>query len=79
MKKNAYRKEKKMHGELLNLLQKHFNEDEEEMKEDMMDSYDECPAEMEDEMMEPDKDLDKEKKKQMAIIVISKKMGKNSK
>jgi len=111
-----YKEEKKVHGDLLDLLKKHFFEDEMEIKdeefdemkpmskkmgmkrgkqydaddsdidfegeEDMYDSegvdddyYDKMMDESEDEEEDEESELSKDKRKKMAIVLVTKKAG----
>jgi len=101
----AYKKEKESHKKLLEMLSKHFSEDEDEILDEemedememdemnptqrskklkrrtpMLDMGDEDDIEFdEDEDEEEDdekKSLDKEKRKDLAVMVIAKKAGK---
>lgn len=91
--KTAFKKEKNEHEKLLELLQKHFFEDEQDLLEDndeededededgflkrMNQSEDEDEEEEENEDEEEDEDemngIDKDKRKNLAILLITKK------
>lgn len=80
MKKKLNEKEKQFQERLLDMLANHFSEDEDRMMEDedrmMEDMMEDEDCIMEDMMEDKDGKLNKEKRKQLAIIVIGKKAGK---
>lgn len=101
---DSYKKEKQAHKKLLEMLSRHFSEDEDEILDDEMEDIEEMEEmnptprskklkrrtpmlDMDDEEIDFDEDedeededepksLDKEKRKDLAVMVIAKKAGK---
>ena len=97
----SYKKEKQAHKKLLEMLSRHFSEDEDEILDEEIEDMEEMAPtprsrklkrrtpmmDMDDEEIEFDEDedeeeedepksLDKEKRKDLAVMVIAKKAGK---
>lgn len=102
MKHNPYKKEKREHRDLLKKLKAHFSEDEEDIKDQMMEEdegamemdermprgeyeeYDdeyggdemEEEVEYEDEEEMDDEEMPKKDRKDLAVMIMAKKLGK---